>query len=161
MGFIKISFLLLSVFCFFTLKASGIDEESWKLAGTFFLKKRCYISLQDTSKTNEGGSIQNSLMMGLDCEAFIPPPQEVPCWKAPLKKRDIFRRCAIYNSFFFHQKAISNLFRDEMFEVDLLENAFLRSIVISTLRGGLKQGDSLIAVLVAGKILNLLGDRSS
>ena len=158
MRFVKISCFSLFVFCFFTLKASDIDEESWQLSGAFFLEKKCYISIQDTRKS-EKGTMQNSSMMVLNCEPFLPMLREIPRWKPPLKKRDQLRYCALYNSFFFHQNKISNLFKNELYEVDLLEDSYFRSVVVLALRERLKIDGSFKSVFLAVKILRLLGEK--
>jgi hypothetical protein len=156
MGLVKISCFSLFVFCFFALKASDIDEESWQLSGTFFLEKKCYISIQDTRKS-EKDTMQNSSMMVLNCEPFLPMLQEMFPMKVKVRECDRLRYVACYNSFCNRQLILSKVLSGEFYEIDLVGDSYLRSIVILTVQEHLKSCDNFTSVFFAGKILDLLG----
>lgn len=162
MGFIKefLFFLFLFLSFVFTSKASPLDEDNWQLVGVFFLKKKCYLSIQDTNKA-EKGTMHNSSMMVVNCEQFIPQPQRIFPEKETLKRNCRLRYVACYNSFYYRQKRLHQFLNDKPYEVDLLKDSYLRSIVILALLEHIKISDCLMSAFLARRILNLLEGESS
>ena len=156
MGFLKISLLFLFLFGFFTLRASCIDEDCWRLSGAFFLNKKCYISIQDTRKSKKG-ALHNSLMMGVSCQSFIPQPQGIFPLKQNINKSYWLRYAACYNSFYYRQRKLSKLLEGSFYEVELLKDSDLRSIVVLALLEHLETCNGFMSYLMVGKILDLLG----
>ena len=98
-------------------------------------------------------------MMVLDCQFFIPQPQPQRGFilKEKLKESYYLRYIACYNLFYFHELKLHRLHSGEMYEADLLQDSYLRSIVMSALRKRLKEPENFAVIFLTGKILDLLG----
>ncbi|NCP61796.1 MAG: hypothetical protein GW748_01170 [Alphaproteobacteria bacterium] len=102
-------------------------------------------------------------MMVLDCQFFIPKTQSQRGFilKEKLKESYALRYIACYNSFYFHELKLNRLLSGEMYEADLLQDSYLRSIVLSALQAHRKETDTFAALFLTGTILYLLGDKKS
>ncbi|HBN22500.1 MAG TPA: hypothetical protein DD412_04615 [Holosporales bacterium] len=156
MRFLNISLFFLFIFCVFTLKASHIDENFWQLSGAFFLQKKCYISIRDTRKAGKV-SVHNSSMMLVNCSKYI---LSAHAYNPRGSSRQL-------RSFACHHFAFCNrwhnyrkLFKDEMYEVDLLNDSYLRSLVVLVLHERLKEPSSFMTAFLAEKILDLLKEKN-
>ncbi len=101
--------------------------------------------------------MHNSTMVVLNCESFIPQPQGIFPVKEKVKESYWFRYAACYNSFYYRQRMLDQLLKGELYEADLLQDSYLRSIVVSALRKRLKEPETFAAIFLTGKILDLLG----
>ena len=61
----------------------------------------------------------------------------------------------------FHELKLHRLHSGEMYEADLLQDSYLRSIVMSALQEHRKETDTFAALFLTGTILYLLGEKKS
>lgn len=102
--------------------------------------------------------MQNSTMTTLDCSKYILRTHGYN----PIGSSRQLRAFACHNfSFCNRWYAYGELFQDEFYEVDLLKDSYLRSIVILTLREPLGEGGSFATAFYRGIILELLGSKPS
>ncbi len=111
--------------------------------------------------------MQNSTMMTLDCKQYLYPLkiERLKIKQKSLKASNKLRHSIYYNSFcsylsryadYFTKERLEGLCGDKPYEVDLLKDSYLRSIVILTLREPLGEGGNFATFFYRGIILETL-----
>lgn len=125
-------FFLFIVVFFSPFKVSATEADSWVLDSAFFLERKCYISVRNTTKENTSDRpMANSSLMVIDCSEHILKTHR---YNSQYSSRQL-RTFACHNNGYVRRcSAYPDLFKEALYEVDLFKDFYLRSMIISILR---------------------------